>query len=180
MEKKTWPTFFNAREMGRSLEEISVELIKTESQKITSRWFHSNKDVDLFVWMDESKNVLKQQLTFHGQVLEWNLVEGLKTGVIMEEESADRRSRLGSELIRYDEPLQRATQLQGLELLQFVEALTPQDKATILFNFEKGHSFDTMSVEQILSRFPSYAPAKPSFWQKILVKIKALIGRERK
>jgi hypothetical protein len=95
-----FPRFFNAEEIGHSLKEVSPLLLKTTHPEITSRWFHSSQDADLFIWFDRNQGVIKQQISFFGQVVEWNIVEGLKTGLVIEEEI--RGHARASEMVCFD------------------------------------------------------------------------------
>ena len=47
-------------------------------QNVGSHWYHSDQDADIYIWLDEVGNVIKQQVNFVGQVVEWNIVEVLK------------------------------------------------------------------------------------------------------
>src|SRR4051812_41729358 len=82
------PILFDAEQIGKSLREVAVDVIETEGSTILSRWFHSKHDVELFLWTDAENNVIKHQVTFYGQAVEWNVFEGVKTGVIVEHENS--------------------------------------------------------------------------------------------
>ncbi|MCB0412341.1 MAG: hypothetical protein KDD22_07435 [Bdellovibrionales bacterium] len=170
MDKNSFPTFFNARTMGRSLREVATDLIQTESQDVVSRWFHSEDGIDLFIWSDESHLIIKQQLSFHGQVMEWNIVEGLKTGVILEDDTAKTFKVDSSEVVRYDEVLQLATLRQGIELLEHVDALSKEDRQKLQDNFRNNPTLDHISADQFMARFRNYRRSEgshSSWWDKI-------------
>src|SRR3954462_116810 len=101
------PHLFDPMDLGRSLREVATDVIKAPRRDVISRWFHSAKDADLFIWMDLKRNVIKQQLSFYGQVVEWNVIEGVKTGHVVVEEHQGRDQ--GSEFLNFDEtPQMRA------------------------------------------------------------------------
>lgn len=141
--------FFNAQDIGESLEEVAIDVIKTESQNITSRWLHSAREADLFIWLDERENIIKQQMSFCGQVVEWNILEGVKTGVVLEDESHSGGVE-GSEVVRFDEDPQQASVKQAIEVLRHVLALTEEDRRTLLANFNKGPVADHLPPEEFL------------------------------
>lgn len=147
------PAFYNPKEMGRSLKEVATDIIQTESQGVVSRWLHSQHDIDLFIWQDEQHNIIKQQLSFHGQIAEWNLIEGIRTGVIYEDETQGGPAGPSAELIRYDEDLQKGTILQALELIRFIEALPEAEREQLIENFKKDPSLGNLSPELFLKKY---------------------------
>ena len=162
------PLFFNPEDIGHSLEEVSVDVIQTESQKVTSRWLHSAKEADLFIWFDEKQNIIKQQMSFCGQVVEWNILEGVKTGVILEEE--EQPGVDASEMIRFDESPQNTSIGQAIEVLRHVLALTEEDRQLLLENFKKAPVADHLPPEEFLRL---YGPSKDNktsspWWVKVL------------
>src|SRR4051794_6420331 len=117
-----YPRFFDPVELGKSLKEVATDVIATTHADVVSRWFHSSKDADLFIWMDKNNNIIKQQLSYYGQVVEWNAVEGLKTGHIVTDEARDRKQ--GSEILRFDEVPQVTSIQQATQLLNNITALS--------------------------------------------------------
>jgi hypothetical protein len=171
---QTHPLFFNPKEIGRSLKEVATDIVKTESQDIVSRWFHSHQDVDLFIWMDDHKNIIKQQLSFHGQVVEWNLIEGVKTGFIFEDETQKRGPHPESELVKYDEALQRQTLEQAMAVVSCIDALKAEEKSALLENFLKDPSLGNLSPEVFLKKYRRVEvkpAAEPGFFKRFLSKI---------
>lgn len=151
----SFPRFFNAEELGKSLKEVASDILVTKHRDIKSRWFHSAQDADLFIWTDLRHNVIKQQMTFYGQVVEWNVVEGLKTGLIIEEEISNRRQ--GVELVRFDSKPQRTPVEQALALLDHITALQEAERQTLAQNFRQDEGLSTtMSAEHFVQRFGSF------------------------
>ncbi len=178
MEKsETHPLFFNPKELGRALREVATDLIKTETQDVVSRWFHASHDLDLFLWLDKNKNIIKQQLSFHGQIVEWNLIEGVKTGYVYEDESKEiGGGQPQSELVRYDESLQKRTLEQALEIISFTEALSGHERKGVIENFLKDPSLGNISPEAFLQKYKRIEPTKalkPGFFQRL----RSTIGR---
>ncbi|OFZ18135.1 MAG: hypothetical protein A2Z20_06225 [Bdellovibrionales bacterium RBG_16_40_8] len=124
---------FNAKEIGLSLKEVAVEVIKSESSEIESRWFHSKKDADLFIWKDKNKNIIKQQVTFFGQLIEWNIAEGLRTGLLIEDEISQKMG--SSPLIKFDVKPQKPAVDQGVDIVEHVPGLSNDEKIRIIENF---------------------------------------------
>ena len=69
-EKNYSPIFFSGKTIGKSLKEVAVDFIETDSQNVVSRWYHGTQSTDLFTWVDREHNIIKQQLSFNGQIVE--------------------------------------------------------------------------------------------------------------
>jgi hypothetical protein len=144
--------------LGRSLHEVATDLVVTTHQDVISRWFHSNKDVDLYIWLDKKENVIKQQLSFYGQVVEWNVVEGLKTGLIIEDDE-----KRPTEIVQFDTHPQSKPIEQALALLNYITALPERERGKLADNFRQDLAASTrLSPEQFIERFGAYlGPEKP-------------------
>lgn len=156
----TFPHLFDPIELGNTLKEVATDLIHTSTnQDVTSRWFHSVQDADLFIWLDDHQCVIKQQLSFYGTVVEWNAVEGLKTGLVIEEErDGVERHRTDSELIQFDQQPQKNTVVQAMELIKHVVSLTPHERGLLMNNFANTASSVCMDAEEFHRRFGELLP----------------------
>ena len=168
----SFPRFFNAEELGRSLKEVATDVIATSNdQKVISRWFHSSKDTDLFIWLDHQQNVIKQQLTFFGQVVEWNVIEGVKTGLIVEDETPPKVK--ATEIIQFDSSPQKAPIEQARELLNFITALNDDERLMLSTNFTGIGRNQAIDPQEFVDRFGAFLARrpdqkKPSLWARIL------------
>ncbi len=136
--ERSVPLLFDPEGLGRSLREVAIDVIETEGATIFTRWFHSTNDVDLLIWSDEARNVIKHQVNFFGQVVEWSVFEGVKTGFIIEEDAAagaggDGEGEL-SETIQFDPTPESNAIRQALMLLEHVPDLDGADKSRIRDN----------------------------------------------
>jgi hypothetical protein len=144
-------SYFDPKEIGHSLKEVAQEVMRLDQTDIVSQWFHSNKDADLYIWKDEKGNVIKQQLTFYGTVIEWNIIEGVRTGYLLEEESSAGIDK--SPLIRYDNSPQKQSLEQGIHILQHIQGLTASDKNNLIVNYIQSPVFDSYSHSELTQRF---------------------------
>lgn len=168
---------FDARELGASMEEIGMDLIKIETQEVLSKWFHSSKDVDLFVWFDKNNQIIKQQMVFLGQVVEWNLVEGVRTGVLIEEESEGEDKKIkGSEVIRFDGTVVFQATEQAAAIIDFMEVGTEELKKQLSSNFVDSPQISKMHPEEFLRRYAPKSRKESSIWFRFLSKIGLLSG----
>lgn len=170
----SYPRFFNPEKIGESLKEVSSDLLQTEAQNIIGRWFHSADEIDLFIWMDESKKIVKQQLSFFGQVVEWNIIEGTKTGVVIEEE--ERVDEVGarvkaSEVIRFDDRPQVQPLGLAMDVIQNTKALSFEEQQEVIGNFFRGQRFPKKDDEEFTRRYGRHlegSAAKSGLWQRFL------------
>lgn len=150
--ERTTPIYFEPSHAGKNLKEVGVDYLQVEDQNIISRWYHGAHDVDLFVWIDQQKNVIKQQISFCGQIVEWNILDGLKTGVVIEEElEATSEKPNSSEIIRFDHKPQNESIRMAVEVIKHIDAMDDVFRQSLLRNFGKGTT-----------------PRQTGFWQKVL------------
>jgi hypothetical protein len=167
---ESFPHYFNPETLGESLKEVAVEVYQSSRHDVVSRWFHSAKDADLFIWLDEKHGIIKQQLSYYGQVVEWNVIEGVKTGnVIVEQGEFDQngnrargtKGAKGSEILRFDEKPQQPAIQQALKLLEHVTALSETERVEISENFRKIGTSQTMPPEEFIARFAEFVEQRP-------------------
>lgn len=149
----SFPRFFNPEELGQSLKEVATDIIKAAGHDIVSRWFHSSQDADLYIWMDLERNILKQQLSYYGQVVEWNVVEGVRTGhlVVEENDAGDRAA--GLEFLNFDSKPQIASVEQAVRLLDCITALKDEERKELRENFRRLKSSQIMPPAEMIRRF---------------------------
>ncbi len=147
------PAFlFNPSEIAKSLKEVAVDIIQTEHQEVVSRWFHSHRDADLFIWLDESARIIKQQISFNGQVVEWNAVEGVRTGFVFEDDSGKKPGDMSSEIIRFDNAPIKAAIAQAIEILNEMSQLPLSERQTLVANLSASSLNKCLSYGEFYQR----------------------------
>lgn len=152
--KPRWQTF-DPVEIGLEVREVASELIYDNKLSLDKvRWFHSSHDVDFYFWMNERKKVIKQQLVFFSVALEWNVIEGLKTGTLdAESRSGVRRGPQASELIRFDPKPNVAVVERGRLLLAQIVSLESALGRAMDDNFADARSGTIMPAEEFIRRW---------------------------
>lgn len=181
--ERSIPVLFDPESLGRSLREVAVDVVESDGNTILTRWFHSTNDIDLLIWSDENQTVLKQQVNFFGQVVEWNVFEGVKTGLIIEEDAAEsERGPANGSQTRHDEantsetiqfdarPELRVVQ-QAIEMLAHVPDLDEEDKRQIRDNLLNRVNGAEDRGSEFMRRYEA-AHAKerarrPGFWRRL-------------
>lgn len=120
--------------LGQSTTKVSTDFLRQNGLDVVNEWYHSPYGVDLFIWCDGNGKIIKFQLCILGLVSEWTHLSGLKTGMIVEEETANPVNKINSsDLVQFDEnplpstldySLQVLTRIQGLPVrrMEFIEA----------------------------------------------------------
>lgn len=176
-------TTFDARSLGGSFQEVAVDVIRGESTDFVSRWFKAARgDADLTIWVDGEHRIVKHQLSFFGQVVEWNPIQGTRTGFIVEVESAEAMSDSTmedpeldgvAEIIRFDEKVQISPVAQAIDLLSHVPSLSEKDRASLIYNFRESPRLHKNARERALKAWalqgeePILTDKRPSFWRRL-------------
>ncbi len=162
---------FDAEQIGRSLREVAVDVIETEGSTILSRWFHSKHDVELFLWVDGDKNVIKHQVTFYGQVVEWNVFEGVKTGVVIEEEGPTGDDESVRETLQFDAQPESAAINRALLVLNNVSVLPDADRRRICDNLKFRVRGEPNSDDEFIRRYGEVygreQNRRTTFWKRL-------------
>lgn len=146
MSKREPARFFNPQVYGSTLKEVAVDYLEVENQQITSRWYKSEHDTDLYLWIDEKERIIKQQMNVLGRVVEWNMLDGIKTGVIVETEMETGKPESSDE-IRFDSrPEGWAVQIA----LQVLSHTLPFSKLeSVIANFKSGRGIPDPKIKTL-------------------------------
>lgn len=144
--------YFFPKRLAKSMRELSVDFIQTEHQRIKSRWFHSDDDADLFLWSDESGNIIKQQINLCGQVVEWNIVNGLRSGFVMEKEVSTPGAPFSEEVI-FDKVTSQSALSQAKDLIQELSVIDEKTKNILIYNLNEAPTISKMDSEVFMKSF---------------------------
>lgn len=181
------PLIFDAEALGLTMRELAIDITQGEQTEFLSRWFHSPRnEADLFIWLDGQKRIIKQQLCFFGQVVEWNPFVGTRTGVIIEQEilspvAPDTRTSSHSshhsddsiaEIIHFDRKVQTAAVEQAIMILSAVPELAQEDRLVLIHNLRQSPKLHKKARERAMQ---AWAPKseevcsdlRPTFWKRL-------------
>lgn len=165
----------NPEKMGESLSEVEVQYSGTGDRRVTTRWFKSQKqkpvDADVLLWTDHRDNIIKQQVSICGSVVEWNILDGLRTGMTVEQEIKGEKN--ASETVQFDQNSNIMNIQMALRMLASVPSMDNQTKETVLNNFKSPSSFSNLSPQEILFKYGQTPKGvKLNFWQRFKVQIR--------
>jgi len=169
---KSTPIFLDPVKVGSSLKEVGVDYQEIESRQVETRWFRDQiSETDVFVWMNKDRKMIKQQVSVMGLLTEWNVLDGVRTGVILESElNAQDLMQSGltpddtaSETIHFDKNPQQRTLDISISILKNMTCVESELKELMLRQFNQGSGF-SIGNSQIVSK---------DFWRlPLLVRVK--------
>lgn len=175
--KANAPNYLNMKDIGSSIKEMGSDMVKTTHQNVVSHWYHSDLDADLIIWRDEKQNIIKQQVNLLGQVIEWNIVDGLRTGFVVETEQnnppenqrKDGAGFAGINEIKFDRSPTSTSVTQAIELIHFLKCINDTEKEALAFNLKNAPKISSMEPREFLKKFGSAesSPVK-GFYQKFI------------
>ncbi len=159
---------FDAQSLGSSFEEVAVDVIRGDATDFVSRWFKSKKqDADLTIWVDGDNRFVKQQLAFYGQIVEWNPIQGTRTGLIVEEESIEV-----SESIQFDKEVQKVAILQAISVLEHIRQLDQRERESLIFNLRESPKLSKNARARAIKHWALkmdeiVSDKRPTFWNRL-------------
>jgi hypothetical protein len=128
--------WISPEKLGASTTKVSTDFLKQNGIEVVSEWYHSPHGVDLFIWNDGQGRMLRYQFSLLGLIVEWNINEGLKTGMIVEEEATNPLNKIStSDLINEDEFPLKSTLEYAFKVLSEMKDLSTQKKQRMLEDF---------------------------------------------
>jgi hypothetical protein len=153
---KSTPILLDPAKVGASLKEVGVDYQEIESKQVETRWFRDKiSETDIFVWMSKDRKMIKQQVSVMGLLTEWNILDGVRTGVVLESElSAQDLMQSGltpddtaSEVIHFDKDPQQRTLDISISILKNMTCVEPELKELMLRQFNQGVGFSRGSSQ---------------------------------
>ncbi len=168
------PSVFDAAALGSSFQEVAVDVLRAEKTEFMSRWFRASRgEADLTIWIDSEKRIVKHQLSFFGQVVEWNPIHGTRTGLIVEEESDPGAGQVETaEIIRFDARAQAFAVTQAIGVLTHVPQLAEAERSLLIYNLRESPKLHARARERAMQ---AWAPRgeeivsdrRPGFWNRL-------------
>ena len=154
----------NPEKMGESLLEVEVQYTGQGPNRVTTRWFKSRKqkpvDADVLLWLDHHDNIIKQQVSICGSVVEWNILDGLRTGVTVEQEI--KGAKEASESVQFDQKKNVMNIQMAIRMLEKIPSMDQPTRMALVENFRNPSSLSNLSTEEILSRYGKLREGKVS------------------
>lgn len=130
------------KSMAQKVRFVSFDVIQFQDKEMRSHWY-KHESLDLYYFEKINHDLVKIHVNIFGQIVEWNAYDGVRTGVLIEED----RSGETFEVLQYDaRPNSNAIQ-QSLLVL------------------ENAFQIESKAREKMISCIQN--PKTHSFWQKM-------------
>lgn len=119
------------KNMAQKIDFVSFDMVKTSQMELRSHWYHYDH-VDLYYFEKQCGEIVKIHISVFGQVIDWNIYDGVQTGLLIEEEVCDQSTQ---ELVQYDARPNPSTLAQGFLILENafnIEARIREELAAML------------------------------------------------
>ncbi len=85
------------KSMAKKIHFISFDVVRFQDKEMRSHWYQY-ESLDLYYFEKTDKEMVKIHINVFGQVVEWNGYDGVRTGVLIEEEKEEQIF----EVLQYD------------------------------------------------------------------------------
>ena len=104
--------------MAQRLNFVSFDTLKIENQSIQSHWYR-HEDIDLYYFQREDGSFIKVHVSVLGQIIEWNPLDGTRTGLMVEEEQGGEVF----ETVQYDARANGQSVAQSLVVIEHASCI---------------------------------------------------------
>lgn len=185
----------SSEELGSLLQQRAVDVYEAEGQDIISRWLMAFKSHELGVQVDGqrvssldcmvvtmgSSELVRFQINFNGQVVDWQQALGVRTGFIVEEEpsvefqAATSRMSFGDtercvvEKIVFDKAINAESVSRANEIVVATTDLSIELRSAISIVLS-GHSagfIDSAGTNSVCQGRAPRSEMRPTFWSNV-------------
>lgn len=107
------------KNLAQNMNFVSFDILHVEQYAVKSHWFRHEQGLDLYYFQKDDGRLVKLHIAFFGQVIEWNPLDGTRTGMMVEEE-------MGSEVVEtvhFDARANRESLAQCLMIIENASCL---------------------------------------------------------
>lgn len=112
-------TVESIKTLAQKMNFVSFDTLQMERQSVQSHWFRHEEGLDIYYFQKEDGRLLKLHISCFGQVIEWNPLDGTRTGLLIEEEQNGEVF----ETVQYDARANRESVDQSVVILQNASAI---------------------------------------------------------
>lgn len=156
-------TVESIKTLAQNMNFVSFDILQVEQYSVKSHWYRHEQGLDIYYFQKDDGRLVKLHIAFFGQVIEWNPLDGTRTGLLMEEE-------IGSEVIEtvhFDSRTNKESLAQSLVILENASCLAQdlRDQLLVLLQFPQSPAvaLQTSAKSSLLSKIQHKIS---SFWSK--------------
>lgn len=151
--KKALPerlSYFDPEKLGQSLVELDQHPLSHAEGEFFCKWLGSRYEVNIILWYDQNDTMFRQQVVFWGQTVEWSIIQGCMTGILIEEEVQDQRQSQVRMQIRFDSKPNPIAVQGAIAIIEAAAPLVRNEKDRLIRNFRESPVITEMSNQDIM------------------------------
>jgi hypothetical protein len=156
---------YSPERIGISMEVVGTDFVKLQEKEIQTQWFRSHEtETDIIIWYDPDGKIIKQQINHMGVVVEWNVLEGVRTGILFDVEihpatkktqTEEEATEAVSESVQYDKTPQKQSLFTATEIIKHSKCIGQGLKLSLFKNFSQVSTEPTSNgwLSRVFKRF---------------------------
>lgn len=115
-------------DLALTFERVGSDEFEGAGERVRAFWHRSPYGAELVLWRDLSGGLLQAQLDVRGEVVQWNKSQGLRTGLVVEAESAPGAT---AEEVRFDAMAVPESLARAQAVAAQMESLEPSERQEV-------------------------------------------------
>ncbi|MCC6138036.1 MAG: hypothetical protein IT287_05350 [Bdellovibrionaceae bacterium] len=147
-------TFESIKNLAQKMNYVSFDVLQVQDQSVKSHWYRHEEGIDIYYFQKEDGSFIKLHISFFGQVIEWNPLDGTRTGLLVEQEQGNEVV----ETVHYDARANSQSLAQSLMIIENANCIAQdlRDELTVLLQLPQGQA-------------PKGSKAKDGFWAQFFL-----------
>ncbi len=112
--------------MAQNIAFVSFDVIQFREHEMRSHWYRY-EDIDLYYFQTTDGTVAKIHMSIFGQVVEWNAMDGVRTGLLIEQEGVAGVS----EVVQYDARVNQSSLEQAQLVLSWAQKIEEHQRQVL-------------------------------------------------
>jgi hypothetical protein len=108
--------------LAQKMNFVSFDTLELETQSVKSHWYRHEDGLDVYYFQKDNGQLIKIHISILGQVIEWNPLDGTRTGLLVEREHDGEVF----ESVHYDARANLASIQQSLLILENATCLSSE------------------------------------------------------
>lgn len=147
-------TIDSIKTLAQRMNFVSFDTLQVEDQSVQSHWFRHEDGLDIYYFQKSDGRFIKLHISILGLVIEWNPMDGTRTGLMVEQEHGGEVF----ETVHYDVRANNESVAQSLVILENASCISEplrQELAVLLKHSDKitAKSSQKGLFARIISRF---------------------------
>lgn len=112
-------TIESIKTLAQRMNFVSFDTLQMERMSVQSHWFRHEDGLDVYYFQKDDGRLIKLHISCFGQVIEWNPMDGTRTGLMIEQEHGGEVI----ETVHYDARASHESVKQSVVILENASAI---------------------------------------------------------